>query len=408
MGALQLGWWAQAILFATIWIGSGTATAAVHLTGGVAVGVEEDGNPLQLNNEQLPPSATSFNDSRGDTAIRTAANAGIATVGAAPIQLQLQTLFTHLAYDRFKTLDRTDYTTNGLATWKPIQLFDLSLQGSDIRAPVVLTDIGGDQSRQQTNRLVEAALRVRVTPRWQLGFRRGWRRQDLPQPGTQDFQLREDINTGSLDFLENARLVPGIQFVDSSGTYSGILNATHYHQQSIQGILAYKLSDFSTFTLVAGRTQRDTRLITPTSDPLALANQGTRPAVTGSLVLQRRVTVKTNLRLSAFRDFQQYDLGVNTTVGTGFTAGVTWAGTARLTVMADTQFTWSTISAIQVAAFIGDRNDLTRSFTFNTKYLVTQRVSLRGYLTRTLRNSTVRAGLYSGTIAGLELSAIVN
>jgi hypothetical protein len=63
---------------------------------------------------------------------------------------------------------------------------------------------------------------------------------------------------------------------------------------------------------------------------------------------------------------------------------------------------------VQVGATIRDREDLVRSFSLGVNYLATRRVSVRGYTTRTIRNSTVRSALFNDTIAGVELTATVD
>jgi hypothetical protein len=49
-----------------------------------------------------------------------------------------------------------------------------------------------------------------------------------------------------------------------------------------------------------------------------------------------------------------------------------------------------------------------RSFSLGVSYLATRRFSLRGYVSRTIRNSTVRSALFNGTVAGVELTATVD
>jgi hypothetical protein len=58
-----------------------------------------------------------------------------------------------------------------------------------------------------------------------------------------------------------------------------------------------------------------------------------------------------------------------------------------------------------VTGSIIKRDDLTRSGSLGVSYRATRLVSVRTYVTHRLRNSTFRASEFSGTIAGLELSA---
>ncbi len=189
------------------------------------------------------------------------------------------------------------------------------------------------------------------------------------------------------------------------GRYSGIASATRYRQRNIQGTLNDQATGGSTFTLFAGHTQRTTHLIVPSNDPQALANEGSNSAFTGSLNYHRQLSVKTGVTVSAFRDFRQYDAGVNTTVGTGFTARITWAATAKVSTRLDSQYTWSNIEGLLVAGTPSQRKDLVRNYTLGIDYLATRHLSLRTYATRHIRHSNGLYAQFNNTSAGLELMA---
>ena len=211
----------------------------------------------------------------------------------------------------------------------------------------------------------------------------------------------------ALDYLGAGRLVPGLVVNESKGTYSGIAIATRYKQQSVGVSLNYKVTDFSSFSLFAGHTQRTTHLVVPSNDPLALAFEGTKPAYTGSLTYQRQLSVKTSINLSTFRNFQQFNAGVNTTVDTGFAAGIIWKTTPKLSTTLDLRYDRSTISGLQDAT--GDeRKDLVRSNSLSFKYSAAHLVSLRSYFMRRTRSSNVRSAQFDANVAGLELTAAFN
>jgi hypothetical protein len=377
----------------------------VDLSAGASVGVAYESNPLQIGNSTTPPSTPSGDDERDSFAKRLSANVAAATTGKGPIDLKLQAQYAHVEFASSDTLSHSDYSLDGSLDWNPVQLFDVSLQASERRVPVGLADIGGEQARQQTTRQTTGTFRLRPTPRWQVGLASGWQRSELPQPGGGNFQLRATSGSVSLDYLGAGPVIPGVIVSESRGSYSSIVNATRYEDQTVQGTLNYRVTDFSTFSLFAGHTQRTTTLVVPSSDPLALANEGDTPAFTGRLIYERQLSPKTSFNIGAFRSFQQYDAGVNTTVGTGFSGGVNWAPTTRLSATFDSQYTWSTISGAGFAGATGERKDLVRGYSLSVNYRATRRLSLRTYFTRTMRNSTVRSALFNGTTAGLDLTA---
>jgi hypothetical protein len=407
--ALPTGRSAPAILFAAtciVWIGP--AKAAVDLSAGATVGIEHNTNPIQLSNGEAPPFAASGNADRDDTSRQLTANLAAVAGGAGPIQLQLQASFSHVENDRLDTMNHSEYSVGGNLDWKSSQVFDVSLQASQNRAPVGLADVGGEKVTQLTAGQAQGTLRLRPVPSWQISLSPGWNRLELPLPDAPDFQLRATTGSASLDFLGAGLLIPGLSVNESRGTYSGIDNATRYRQRTVQGTLNYQATGLSTFTLAAGHTQRTTHLRIPSSDPVALANEGRNSAFTGRVSYKRQLSVKTGINVSAYRDFQQYDGGVNTTVGTGFNVGVTWVPTVKLSVALDSSFVWSTINGLRIAETVGQRKDLVRSHSLSVDYLAARRVSLRTYVVRIMRTSGDSADQFNGTTVGMQLTARVD
>ncbi len=206
-------------------------------------------------------------------------------------------------------MTRRDHNLGGSLAWKPSKVFDISLLASENRTPVDLTDIGGEQATQQTARDVQSTLHFLLLPGLRIGLTPGWSETKTALPDAPDFRLRGTSGSVSLDFPGTGRLTPGIVVTQSSAKYSGIDNATRYHQQLVQGTLNYVATGFSTFTLAAGVAQRSTHLIVPTDDPAALANTGKTNAFTYSLNYRRQLSVKTGINAAAYRYFQQYDAG---------------------------------------------------------------------------------------------------
>lgn len=408
---LPKGWSTAAIVFsATCIVGSSPALAAIDLSAGATVGVEHDSNPLELSDAQAQDfKARGFIARQDDTVKRLTGTVG-AVSGSVnePTHIQLQGKYSKVDNVYFDTLDHTEYNLGGNLDWKPSRVFDISLQGSQNRAPVGLNDIGGQRVVQQTSTLAEGALRLRPMPDWQISLTPRWYRNELPLPGAGNFALRESSGTLGLGYLGAGPLVPGVFVTDSTGTYSGIVNATRYKQRSYGVSLNYKVTDFSSFSLFAGHTERTTHLIEPTTNAQALLLEGTRPAYTGSLAYQRQLSVKTRVTLSIFRDFQQYDVGVNTRLANGFNGELTWAPTARLSMTVNAQLVKSTIEGLEAAGSTDEREDLERSVSVGVKYLATRFISLHPYLTRRVHNSTARSAVFDKTVAGLELTVSID
>jgi hypothetical protein len=136
--------------------------------------------------------------------------------------------------------------------------------------------------------------------------------------------------------------------------------------------------------------------------------EGTNSAFTGSLNFNRQLSVKTSLYASAFRYFEQYDAGVNPSVGSGLAVGATWSPTAKITVDVDTGLVWSSIEG--ATGIVGDdrRNDVVRSYTMSVDYSATRLLSVRAHVTRMIRRSEVWTDQFNSTVVGLELTASID
>lgn len=368
------------------------------------VGMQGDSNPLERNGAFLPAVLPGGKSVREDYNSRISAT-GTVRAGEGPLKVDVGGTYVKIDSFRIDPLDRSDYQFGGNVGWTPGQLFDVQLRALQSRASVGLADIGGFSAAQQTSQIAEGTFRLRPVPRWQLSATPGWSRWKLPQPSAPDFMLHENSGGLGVDYLGNGPVVPGVLLKVSRGRYSGIANATRYQDDSVQANVAYNVTNFSSFRLLAGHTRRTTRLVEPTTDPFVQSIEGTTPAFTGSLTYQRTLTAKTSVILGVTRDFTQYDAGVNTTVGTGFNGALTWAATTRVTMDVGTRFTWSKIEALQPTVPIRARTDLVRLYTAGVNYAPGKRFSFRAYASRSQRDSTFRYALFNRTIAGLDLTA---
>jgi hypothetical protein len=386
-------------------LGTSMSLAAVDLSATATVGAEYNSNPIELSKgeaDDFKPGGLSELD---DVSSVVTAAVSAKTGANGPLRTQLQAMYSHNESRRFNKLGHSDYGLDLNVDWQPGRVFDASLVAGQIRSPIRQADVGSTETAQKTTQNARMTMRLRPTPEWQLSLTPAWNHIELPLTDAPDFRSRETIGSVGIGYLGVGRVVPGIAYDESRTRNSGIGGATRYRQHTVSGTLNFQTPGFSTFSLWLGRSSRVTHLVTPTDDPGALANAGHESAFTGRLTYQRTLSVKTAINLSLFRELQQYEAGVNTTKNTGFTTGITWLPTSRLSLTLDTTYVYSIINDLQVTGSIIKRDDLTRSGSLGVSYRATRLVSVRTYVTHRLRNSTFRASEFSGTIAGLELSA---
>lgn len=381
------------------------ARIGIDLSAGAAVAMEYDSNPLQLSRGEPLPSGAGDGTQRDDTALRLTANLGAAFI-LGPITLQLTSEFSHVESNRFGNLTRNDVNVGGNLLWnsKQNQVWDLSLQMTTTSLPVGLADIGGDEATQTKTREVKATVRVRPTPRWQVGITPGYNESKTPLPDEPDFKSRGTTAKLSLEYLGGTQLVPGVAVNGGWTKYSGTEQDARYRERGIQATLNYKATGLSTFDFSGGYTQHIDRIVDAPNGQNPATRKNTTSALTGLLNYRRRISVKTDFNVSAFRYFQQYDAGTNTSVSTGFSGAVGWAATRKLSVSLSTSFAWSDIEDLPVNGAFTVRKDLVRSTSLTASYALMRRFSLRGYATRDVRASSIGSDQFNDTHAGVELS----
>jgi len=383
------------------------ATSAVDLSAGATIGVEHNTNAFELSNIEPTPLAADGTTARSDTSKHLTANVAALIGAEGPVRISVDAMFRRVESE-FGTLEHNDYTFAGGIDWRPGEVFDVSLEATQNRLPLGLADVGGTQSTLQRTREAQATLRVRPVPSWQIGLSPGWSEVSTPLPDAQGFKLKETRGSASLGFIGAGPLVPGIVFERTEGKNSGIENATNYKERTIQGTLNYAATELSTFSLAAGHTRRSTTLAGVTVDPDAAALDGSDSAFTGALNFSRQLSVKTGISLTAYRSFDQYDAGVNTSVGTGFNFGVVWEPTVKTSVSLESGLVWSTIEGLTDAGSDGEREDLVRNYALGLTYQATQRLSVRAHYTRRIRRSEVWADQFNNSLVGLELTAAID
>lgn len=390
---------ATLLLAASCLVFAGSAAAAIDLSADISLGGDYNTNALDRSSRD-----TSGGD-RDDASARLTAGISARTAGEGATQLQMRLQSTKVdSLDR-NELDRWEHNLSATLDWRPHRAFDASVRGSYTRLPLSLADVGGERAALQEVSEASVTVRVRPTPQWQLSLTPpGWSQTRTPL-GTDEFRTREKTYIAALDFLGAGRLVPGISASHVRGRNSEIANATRYRQDTLQGTLTYRATERSTFSLAAGKAKRKTRLIVPSTDPIAQANERDDEGFAGSLSVFRQLTAKTSVSFSAFRTLQQYEVNLNPAISTGFAAGVVWAATAKISANFDIVHTWSKIEGLQESGAIRQRNDLFRTYQLGIGYRATQRFTVGTYVARRVRNSDLSYNSqFNGTTAGLNLT----
>src|SRR6185369_439946 len=396
---------ASAILFAvTIAATSRQALADLDLSGSVSAGTSYDTNARQLAAIETAVATPGGESKRDDLSLFVSANAAAKMGGSGPLRAQMQASYNHSDSIRQEALSHDDYGLGTIIEWHPGQVFDATLNASQTRSPIGLADVGGITSTEQTATTVQGTLRLRPTPRWQLSLSPGWNETRTPLLNADDFRLITRSGAASIEFLGAGQLVPGVGVTENRSTYSGITNATRYRQRSAYGTLSYKVTALTTFGLTAGKSWRDTSLRNPSNDPAAAKLAGSDSAFTGSLNINRQLTPKTGVNVNVFRNFQQYDAGVNTSVGTGFGIGVSWAATARFSASLGTAYTVQDIDNVSFGGSTIQRTDLTRSYSLAMNYRATRMVTVQTSVTRNVRRSEIWVDQYNSTIGALSVA----
>lgn len=378
--------------------------AALNITAGVSVGTEYNTNAFDLNHFETPPNGDT---DRGDFSKRLSANFGVEFVGAkdGPVKMELRGSLINADFGRFDTISRRDHDLTGRLEWKPNKLFDVALEAAHEREPVELADVGGTDATQQTGRRVQGTLGLGFIPNWRLALTPLWREVSTPLLDAPNYTFTERSGTAALQFLGIGRLMPGVSFTQSHGRYTRVETPSRYDQHSIQGTLNYAATAASTFSLSIGRDSRTTRVMGRPGDVEVLIREFQTNALTGSLGLHRQLTAKTGFNITAYRRFDLYDAGVNTTVNTGLTSGINWAATPKLSATVDAGLEFSNIELPQFGSTSSERKDLVRTFSMALTYQVARRVTLRSYVIRRVRNSEAWSAQFNNSIAGLELTA---
>lgn len=366
------------------------------------ISVERDSNVFSL-----PSAGTEGITSLGDTISEFLA--GVNTdFDWGQDSLKLNVEGRHFLYDHYGYLDHNEYTGGGVLDWHLGPVVETQLSYTQSQAAANFADTLTTQLELDTTRTGEARFRILVTPEWRLELIPKEHEEDMPLPEYPDFQLRETWGSAAIEYLGISKLTAGLQADYVSGEYSGISDATQYHQDSAEFTAAYNVTDKSNFSGNIGYTERETSLNESGSVGLVtevLGDTGNSATVTGQFAYSLKLTAKTQVSVAVFRDIDSYVAGANSEIGTGGSIGLKWSPDFRFTFDLSYRTEHDTIAGDLVLEDITDRSDRLNSSKFQVTYTALSWLKVLAFVSHDQRSSNLAAAEYVDTIVGLQLDA---
>jgi hypothetical protein len=371
------------------------------------VGVEHNSNVFARPAAE-PPFAASGNTRLDDTIERFLV--GVDTGFAwGRNRLSLDGQAQRFEYNHFGGLSHYEHTLDGKLDWYPSSIVDGSLEYEDLRRMQSLADTLSDQLELQSDRMATATIRLHATPRWRIDLQPRWHELDSPLPQYPGFGFREKGGAASVNYLGINKLTAGLKLEYTDGAYHQIVAATRYHQSTASLTADYAVTGFSSFDGQLGYTRRSNSLVDPANAPPGSNGiggvVGDTSAFTGTLGFRRRLSVKTSVNLSVFRQVDSYVAGANSEIGTGGDVGVTWDPDVKFSVALHyRQSNQSIRGQLAIANFL-NRSDHSHVAEFYVKYYVRRWLTLRPYISRDQRSSNLKEANYTATLVGVDLTA---
>jgi hypothetical protein len=398
---------ATASLCAGILLLAPRAWALTDFTPYATVGFEHNSNVFARPGGE-PPFPATGNTRLGDTIERYLL--GVETWFAWDRnRLTLDAQGQRFQYNSFGQLSHYEHKLDGKFDWHLSALVDGSLEYEDQRQMQSLADTLSDQLEIQHDRTATATVRLHATPSWRIDLQPKWHELDSPLPLYPQFGLREKAAAVSLNYLGINKLTAGLRVEYTDGAYHQIVAATKYHQTTAELTADYAVTGLSSFDGQLGYTRRSNALLNPAEAPTGSAGLGgvvgDTSALTGTLGFRRRLSVKTAVDLSLFREVDSYVAGANSEIGTGGDAGITWDPDVKFSFRLHYRLSDQSIQGQLAIANFANRSDRSQLVEFYVKYYARKWLTLRPYVTRNQRSSNFRDANFTATLVGVDLTA---
>jgi hypothetical protein len=309
-------------------------------------------------------------------------------------------------YDQFEVLDRYEYNFGVGLDWHLGPIVDGTVSYLQSHYMPSLADTLATQLELDTDRTVEAKVRVAIAARWTLELDPRWHELTAPLPEFPEFQLTESSAAVALKYLGISKLVAGVRVEYADGRYSGILQATKYHQTTTSLTAEYAVNGLSSFNARLGYTRRDTNLVAPDSSDGTLGGAlGSLSDLSGEVGYHRHLTAKTSVDVRVFRDVDSYIAGANPELRTGGEVGINWDIDAKFTLGLHYSQSKDSIQGDLLIAAAVNRDDRLSRSAADLTYRIRRWLEIRAYASREKRDSNVDLANYTNNIVGINLTA---
>ncbi len=367
------------------------------------VTVEHNSNIFSLPDKQALLPGSSFDDT-----ITRYVVGGTADFDWGPDKLAVHAQGSRLQYAQNDQLSHFESVFGGKLDWRLGPIFSGSFDYSQGRSLSAPADTLSQQLEIQTDRVLQGAFRLLVSPQWRLDLEPQWHLLDSPLPLYPEFGYREASAATSILYLGIQKLTAGVRATYIDGSFHHIIDATRYTQKTAELTSNYAVTGLTSFDLRLGYTWRNVSLVNPAdavNPTVAAGTVGSTRAFTGSLGLTRRLSVKTSTHLKIFREVDSYQAGANSDISTGVEAGLKWDPDFRFSFDASYRYAKETIQGIQVITDFAGRSDRINGAQFSVRYQVFRWLSVRPYASRYTRSSNLARASYNSTLVGIDFTA---
>ena len=380
--------WLRRSACALVALGSSSAVAAEYqLTPYGSVTAEYNSNVFDLPSHQVAR-AENGDDQLSDTVMRYLAGAE----GALPVRkqkLRANLELRRLDFVHFDRLDHNEYLFGTGIDWNVLSTLDGALDYRQERRMAAFADRTTTQLTLETERIASGSANLVINPEWRLESGVRLRSLDSPLPAYPEFALKENSIDLVAKYLAIDKLVAGVFTEYLSGKFEGVPAPGKFHQESIELVADYTLSEISKVAAKLGYTRRNDD------------GGGTVSGLTGMAAYHRDLTGRTSADVQVFRRVRSYVGGASAVVETGIGTALTWRVTEKIAVAGAAEWTHSTYEDGSAS----QRKDDYESWSIRMNYQPRPWLALRPYTGYRVRNSSVNRDDFHSGVIGLELQA---
>jgi hypothetical protein len=392
------GWrhlWVAALLASPV-----SAFAELALTAAADAQYEHNSNVFALQSGFFTPfGGTSF----GDSFIAYGGKLD-ASYRLSQQQLYLTVQGNDYHYDRFKSLDHSDFTLDAGWDWKIGRVWDGVFDVTRIRSMVSFYNLVGSSLVIQTEQRETGRAGVQFTPDWRAEVTGITRKVDQPQATAPNLSLTENSGQFAIKYTGTAGVTSGLVGTYLKGSFSdtGPLTVAPSYTQTSGGLTATdEVTGQSTFRGQIGYTRRS-------SD----SGINTISGVTGELDYRRILTGKTTVELDLTRQINAYLTNTASEIDSVAALTANWQATYKIGVVLGYTFTYRQLpgqgNVLVAGVFVPTGSEQTQRLhmpSLTVTYLPVPWLTLKPYINYQSRTSqNYVGGNFDSTIAGVQFS----